>query len=47
MSKVEEFGTTGKIALLEELIGNKDEISKKAEEAAKEKAQGAAFTFID
>ena len=45
--KVEEFATTGKIALIEELSGSKDEIKKKAEKEAEKKAGGAAFTFID
>jgi bifunctional polynucleotide phosphatase/kinase len=45
--KIEEFATTGKIAVIEELKESKDEIKKKAKQEAEEKAEGAAFAFID
>ncbi|QDZ23293.1 bifunctional polynucleotide phosphatase/kinase [Chloropicon primus] len=45
--KVEEYCTTGKIALMEELFGDVEATKEKAKKEAEDKEQGMAFAFMD
>lgn len=45
--KVEEYCTTGKIKLMEELFGTVEATKEKAKKEAEEKEQGMAFAFMD